>query len=356
GERQGRGEERQGVGGEGNRGREQLDERAAEARPDHARERPASLQEGIRLDVPLARHEHHEERGVEDEEEDTEQTGREADHVQLREGQHPERVRDRDAGERGGAPQIGDDHHPAAPAVAVDPRAAVQREEQVREQCDGDQVAHLGRRRVERENCDERQGDQRDLVADQRDRLAGEERPDLAVVPEQPRDEPHARTILMSPLIVAPLTSTSGPPVATSTPPSSTSEIVSPLSDFASTKRREPCLIPMWTSPDADLTSTEPSPMEPMCMSPEAVFSDTRFAASAIWTSPDADLIVLPPAAEPTWTSPEAVFTSALPPPAPSWTSPLADRTLASRSTSSTCTSPDAVFTSIAPRRPVARK
>ena len=63
-----------------------------------------------------------------------------------------------------GAPEVGDDHRLAPPPPAIDPGAGVQGEEEARDQRCRSQVAHLGRVRMKRENADEWQCDQRDLI------------------------------------------------------------------------------------------------------------------------------------------------------------------------------------------------
>ena len=55
----------------------------------------------------------------------------------------------------------------ALPRAAVGPGAGVQREEQVRRELGGDEVAHLRRVRVEDEDGHERERDQADLIPEQ---------------------------------------------------------------------------------------------------------------------------------------------------------------------------------------------
>ena len=199
---------------------------------------------------------------------------------------------------------------------------------------------------------DEREGDQRIWSPTSEIASPAKKSSELAIVPEQLRtsltpDDPDVAVHRRA------LTSTSGPPAATSTPPSSTSEVVSPLSDFASTKRREPGLTRCGRPPtrtDVD----EASAMDADVHVAGGGDEDTRFAASAISTSPNTDLIVCrrgrgrPGRRRRRYSPPLAADGAELDVAA-------RQRTLASRSTSSTWTSPDAVFTSTAPRRPVAR-
>ena len=77
-----------------------------------------------------------------------------------------------------------------AASSAVDPRAGVKGEEQVRRQLGGDEVAHLGGVRVQDEDGCEWDRDQRDLVAEERDRLGEPEAPEDEVLPEKRRQEP----------------------------------------------------------------------------------------------------------------------------------------------------------------------
>src|SRR5438552_1678698 len=159
----------------------------------------------------------------------------------------------------------------------------MQREEQVREQLCSAEEAHLRGARVQREHPDERQRDQRNLVAEERDRLADPEAAEVAQLerrrqPDQaPRrrgDQPrltHARTTSTSPLIEAARSSTSGASSAGCSSPSSSSELRSPLIARASTHTFDPWRIPMLMSPDIDCSSTLPAVTPPMRWSPEAV-------------------------------------------------------------------------------------
>src|SRR5262249_52927383 len=109
----------------------------------------------------------------------------EADDVQLRERQRVEAVRDRNARERGRPAEVGGDHRlPPAPA-AVDPRAREQREEEVRPELSGTEEAHLARAGVEEQEGGERQRDDRDLIAEEGDRLPDPERAELALAQER---------------------------------------------------------------------------------------------------------------------------------------------------------------------------
>ena len=73
----------------------------------------------------------------------------------------------------------------------------MQGEEEVRQQLGGDEVAHLGGVRVEHEDGDERQGDQADLVAEQRHGLAEPEAPEHPALAQERRDH-HGRGALVA--------------------------------------------------------------------------------------------------------------------------------------------------------------
>ncbi len=107
-----------------------------------------------------------------DVEDDRERSGEERDRVELRERERVERIGDRDAREEAGSRNVGGDHEPAPPLHAFQPGACREREEEVRDERRSGQVAHLGRVGVEDEHRCERQGDERDLVAEERHGLA----------------------------------------------------------------------------------------------------------------------------------------------------------------------------------------
>ena len=153
---------------------------------------PGEQRVALHVVVPLD--ERDEERRVGDEEEDRHRPDEEGDDVQLLDRQRAERVRERNRHEQCGAGEIGEDHRlPPAPAP-VDPGARVEREEEVRHELGGDEVAHLLRVRVEHEDRGQRDRDQRDLVAEERDRLARPDAPEDEVLAQHARDEaPHRR-------------------------------------------------------------------------------------------------------------------------------------------------------------------
>jgi hypothetical protein len=99
----------------------------------------------------------------------------------MREGERIEPVRDRDRGQEQSPSDIGDDHRQPPPAVPVDERPGVERDEQVRRNACGAQVAHLRRARIECQHADERERDPVDLIAEVGDRLPGPEAAERAV-------------------------------------------------------------------------------------------------------------------------------------------------------------------------------
>ena len=104
---------------------------------------------------------------------------------------------ERDAADQRRADQVGGDHQPAPGADAIEPDAGRQREEQVRQQPDRGQRPHLGRVGAEGEHGDQRQSELGDLVAEDGDRLAEPEPPEIGCVEEERRDvgaEARART------------------------------------------------------------------------------------------------------------------------------------------------------------------
>src|SRR5436189_31409 len=215
--------------------------------------------------------------------------------------------------------------------AAVDPRARVEREEKCRRDLRRSQVAHLGSARVECEDADERERNQRDLVAEEGNGFAGPEAAELALAErarqgeEPPRNRSdclaaqgivpvHARTRLMSPLIVFARSSTCGAPPSGGRSETGSSELTSPLRERASTHSVEPSRIPTLRSPEADLSATLPCETAPIVWSPEAVLTLTEEPASRIRTSPDALFTFSDPPASRICTSPDAEFTLASPP------------------------------------------
>ena len=148
---------------------------------------PGEQRVALHVVVPLD--ERDEERRVGDEEEDRHRPHEEGDDVQLLDRQRVERVRERNRHEQCGAGEVGEDHRPAPVPPPVHPGAGVEREEEVRHELGGDEVAHLLRVRVEHEDRGQRDRDQRDLVAEERDRLARPDAPENEVLAQDARDE-----------------------------------------------------------------------------------------------------------------------------------------------------------------------
>ena len=118
----------------------------------------------------------------------------ERDDVELLDHERVERVGERDRrDQRLREPRSVAIIDPAPAAAPVDPGARMQREEEVRHELGRDQVAHLRRVRVQHEHGRERDGDHRDLVAEERDRLAQPEPPEDEIPAQQRRNEPHQR-------------------------------------------------------------------------------------------------------------------------------------------------------------------
>ena len=147
------------------------------------------LQQRAALDVQLTRSDRDEDRRPRQVEPDSQGTDEEPDDVQLLDRQDPGDVGSRHAGDHDGAGKICPDHDALSSLDPFEPHADREREEQVREPRDGGQQAHVARIRVQHEDRRERQRKQRDLVADDRDRLAQPERSKIGQ-PEQGWHEP----------------------------------------------------------------------------------------------------------------------------------------------------------------------
>ena len=118
---------------------------------------------------------------------DAQRPHQERDDEHVRERERVECVGDRDRADQERAAEVGCDHDLPLAGALVGPGARVEREEEVRRELGGDEIAHLGGIRVERQDGDERQGDQADLVAEQRDGLAEPETAELRVLAQEGR-------------------------------------------------------------------------------------------------------------------------------------------------------------------------
>ena len=145
-------EEREAVERERVRAFEQCDERPAEAVADEERERAAAVHEAVRLDVVVTREHGLEQRAERHVEEHAQRAGAEGDDVELRPGEVAERVRDRDGDDQQRAQDVRRQHQLPSAAPPVDPGPGVQGEEQVGDQIERRQHAHLPGRRVEGEH------------------------------------------------------------------------------------------------------------------------------------------------------------------------------------------------------------
>ena len=122
------------------------DEQTAELVADDERERAAAVDERVRLHVIGARHDHLDHRAVRDVEEHCQRAAQERDDVELRPAQ-VRRTRTRSGSTRSAGPR------PTSvisitirrPPAPVDPGTRVQREDQVRDQVQRRQHAHLAR-------------------------------------------------------------------------------------------------------------------------------------------------------------------------------------------------------------------
>ncbi len=168
---EGGGEEAEAVDGDRDRRGEDGDEEAAERLAADDRDRAATDQQRVRLDVVDRPDQRGEDGLFGDHEEDAERAEGEGDDVEERHRQHPEGGGDGDAEEQHGAAEVGDDHERAAAAAAVGPGAEVDREEEIGRHLDRRQEPHLLGVGVEREDGEQRHREEGDLVAEERDRL-----------------------------------------------------------------------------------------------------------------------------------------------------------------------------------------
>src|SRR5947209_3160835 len=95
----------------------------------------------------------------------------------------PKRCRERDDRQERRAPDIDDDHHRAS-AQTVHPHSGEQPDDEPRPVLGGIEECYLDRRRMERQDGDEREREAPDAAAEERDRLPGPEFSELSVPPE----------------------------------------------------------------------------------------------------------------------------------------------------------------------------
>ena len=103
---------------------------------------------------------------------DGQRTDDEAHDEQLRQGERSDQIGHGQAADGYRAQDVGDDHQPAASMYAVQPHAGRKREQQVRQEAGRGQKAHLLGVCIEDEDSDDRDRQERDLVAQDGDRLA----------------------------------------------------------------------------------------------------------------------------------------------------------------------------------------
>jgi hypothetical protein len=126
---------------------------------------------------------------VRDLEDHGERADQEGDDVEVLQPQLAEGVRDRDRGQQHCPADVGGDHQRPLARVAVDQGAGEQREDQARDECRRGQIAHLGGAGAGAEHGQQRQREQRDLVAEQRDDIPGPV-PAERGLPQQGRQPP----------------------------------------------------------------------------------------------------------------------------------------------------------------------
>lgn len=103
----------------------------------------------------------------------------EGDRVEMCDRHRTEGIRERDGHENDSTSEVARDH-PASPASAsIDPYAGVQREEQMPKPARSGKHAHLEWRSLDHDRCNQREGKQRELISEDRDRLP---RPEVSEV------------------------------------------------------------------------------------------------------------------------------------------------------------------------------
>ena len=147
------------------------------------------MHERSAVDEPLAGQQGDEHRAVRHLKEHGESPHSECHHQHVREREGIERVREWERGDQECAADVGRDHDLSPAAAPVDPRARVEREEEVGRQLGREEVAHLCRVRVEREHGDERERNQRHLVADERHGVPEPEAPETQIVAQEGRHQ-----------------------------------------------------------------------------------------------------------------------------------------------------------------------
>ena len=168
-----RGEEREHIRQDGAGSRERLHQVAAEPRTADVRGGAAAVHEGVRGQEVAPRDQRDQQRPVGHVEEHRERAGGEGDGDELSEGQDAEGGRDRDGRQHEGPAEVGRDHQPPPVAGPVRPGARGEGKDERRQILGRREVAECGGPRVQHEHRGQGQCEQRDLVAEERDRTAG---------------------------------------------------------------------------------------------------------------------------------------------------------------------------------------
>ncbi len=178
--------EEQRAEGHGGRRRKRRHQRPAERGRADLRGGPAALQCAVALDELIVPHHPHEGRLVRHVEEDGQRPDGERDHEQGGQAERPEQSGHGRQAEDHGPGRVGEHHHRAGPPP-VHPRARREREQQDGGLGHGEEQAQPARARVERQDGEERQGDERRVLAQLGRRLPGPETAEVGVPPQARR-------------------------------------------------------------------------------------------------------------------------------------------------------------------------
>ena len=162
---------------------DELDEEAGDGRPGDRRGRARELELRVALDQLVALDDARQVRLVGDIEEDLERARQEGDNVDLDEREPVAEEGDRDGCQERRARDVGTDEDGPAPHP-IDPHARRQREEDPRQEADDAEDAELEGISVQDQRGQQRHAEQRDLVAELADRLAGPELHEVALPPQ----------------------------------------------------------------------------------------------------------------------------------------------------------------------------
>ena len=171
------------VEGDRERRADELDEEAGDGRPGDRRGRARELELRVALDQLVALDDARQVRLVGDVEEDLERARQEGDDVDLDEREPAAEEGDRDGCQEHRARDVGADED-RPPPHPIDPHARRQREEDPGQEADDAQDAELEGLGAEDQRGQQRNAEQRDLVAELADRLAGPELHEVALPPQ----------------------------------------------------------------------------------------------------------------------------------------------------------------------------